>query len=99
MRPGAMMTSGALSLAVLGAPGCKRSNTVKIAWDAPVTAPKGYRILLDDQVVKDIPPPPLDSSCSCPTVSLTVLPGPHKITVVAYNEFGDSTPSAITFVK
>ena len=72
---------------------------MKLAWDAPNPVPKGYRILLDDQVVKDIPPPPLDGSCSCPTVSLTVPRGPHKITVVAYNQFGESAPTAIQFVK
>jgi hypothetical protein len=91
--------AGALWLAVLSASGCKPRNTVKLAWDPPNPVPKGYRILLDDQVVQDIPPPPMDRACSCPTVSVTVPPGPHKLTVVAYNDSGASAPSAVTFVK
>ena len=98
MKCGSVMV-GLLSLAVVSGPACKPSNTIKLAWDPPNPVPKGYRILLDDQVVKDIPPPPLDKSCKCPTVSVEVPPGPHKITVVAYNENGESAPSAITFVK
>jgi len=98
MKTGVLMV-GVLLLAVVSGPACKPSNTIKLAWDAPNPVPKGYRILLDDQVIKDIPPPPLDKSCSCPTVSVTVPPGQHKITVVAYNEAGESAPSAITFVK
>jgi hypothetical protein len=98
MKTAALMV-GVLWLVVVSGPGCKPSNTIKLAWDPPNPVPKGYRILLDDQVIKDIPPPPLDRSCKCPTVSVTVPPGPHKITVVAYNEFGEGAPSAITFVK
>ena len=78
---------------------CRPSRTVKIAWDAPASAPTGYKILIDDQVVMQIPPPPLDPSCSCPAVSVPVPSGEHTITVIAYNEFGQSAPSAITFVK
>jgi hypothetical protein len=98
MKTRALM-AGALWLGALSAVGCKRSNTIKLAWDPPGTIPKGYRVLLDDQVVMDIPPPPLDLSCSCQSVTVTVPRGPHKIAVIAYNEFGDSAPSAITFVK
>jgi len=91
--------AAALWIAALSTPGCRRSNTIKLAWDPPAAAPKGYRVLLDDQVVMDIPPPPLDPSCSCQTVTVTVPRGPHKIAVIAYNEFGESAPSALAFVK
>ena len=77
---------------------CRPARTIKVAWDAPTTAPTGYRILVDDQVVMQILPPPLDPSCSCPTVSVPLPPGEHTITVVAYNEFGQSA-SAIKFIK
>ena len=84
----------------LTATGCRPpADTVRIAWDAPSAPPKGYRILVDDRVVMTIAPPPLDRSCSCPAVDVPVPPGDHKITVVAFNESGDSAPSAVTFVK
>ena len=76
-----------------------RADSVRIAWDAPTPAPKGYRILVDDRVVSIIPPPPLDRSCSCSAVWVPVAPGEHKITVIAFNEFGDSAPTAVTFVR
>jgi hypothetical protein len=78
---------------------CRPADSVRVAWDAPTPAPKGYRIVVDDRVVMTIPPPPLDQSCSCPTVWVPVPPGEHKITVVAFNEFGDSAPTAITVVR
>jgi hypothetical protein len=72
---------------------------VRIAWDPPTPAPKGYRILVDDREVMNIPPPPIDRSCSCLTASVPVPRGEHKITVIAYNEFGNSAPTAVTVVK
>jgi len=87
-----------LVVVVFAGAACRRARTIKVAWDAPTTAPTGYKILVDDQVVMQIPPPPLDPSCSCPAVSVPVPPGEHTITVVAYNQFGQSS-SAIKFVK
>jgi hypothetical protein len=81
------------------AAGCHRDRTVKVAWDAPAGVVTGYRILVDDHVVLNIPPPPLDPSCKCPTVTVPVPPGEHTITVIAYNQSGQSAPSAITLVK
>jgi hypothetical protein len=75
------------------------TRNVKIAWDAPNPSPAGYRILVDDRVVMNIPPPPTDPSCSCLSVSVPVPYGQHTITVVAYNQFGESTPSAVSVVK
>lgn len=90
----------AIAAVALLAAACRpRADSVRIAWDAPTQAPKGYRILVDDRVVMTIPPPPLDPSCSCPAVSVPVPPGEHKITVIAYNESGDSAPTAVTFVR
>jgi hypothetical protein len=89
----------AIAAVALLAAACRPANTVRIAWDAPTPAPTGYRILVDDRVVMTIPPPPLDRSCSCPAVSVPVPPGEHKITVIAFNEFGESAPTAVTFVR
>ena len=88
-----------LLLSAFAAAACRPGRTVKLAWDAPTVVPMGYRILVDDRVVLQIPPPPLDPSCSCPTVTVPVPAGEHTITVVAYNQFGQSPPSAIAVVK
>jgi hypothetical protein len=88
-----------LFLVVFAGVACRQSRTVRIAWDAPVAAPTGYKILIDDEVVMEILPPPLDPSCSCLAVSVPVQRGEHTITVIAYNQFGQSAPSTITFVK
>ena len=88
-----------IAAVALFAAACRPPDSVRIAWDAPKEAPWGYRVLVDDRVVMTIPPPPLDPSCSCPTVSVPVPPGEHKITVVAYNALGDSAPTAVTVVN
>jgi hypothetical protein len=78
---------------------CRPARTVKLAWDAPSVLPSGYRILVDDSLVMDIPPPPVDASCNCLTVTVPVPTGPHTVKVVAYSQSGSSTPSAVAVVK
>ncbi len=78
---------------------CRPTRTVKLAWDAPATPPDGYRILVDGRVVLDIPPPPLDPGCHCPTVAVPVPRGQHTVSVVAYNRGGMSKPSASVVVE
>ena len=82
--------------AALATAGCRTPESVRVAWDAPMPAVKGYRILVDDRPVMTIPPPPLDPACSCAAVWVPVPPGEHKVTVIAYNELGDGAPSVIT---
>lgn len=77
----------------------KETRTVKLAWDAPLETPSGYRVLVDDVVILDIPPPPLDPACQCLTASVAVPRGPHTVKVVAYNPLGVSPPSAVTVVQ
>ncbi|HMC76428.1 MAG TPA: hypothetical protein VKH34_04820 [Vicinamibacterales bacterium] len=89
----------AIAAVALLAVACRPADSVRIAWDAPTPAPKGYRILVDDRVVMTIPPPPLERSCSCSAVWVPVPPGEHKISVIAYNDFGDSASTAVMFVK
>jgi hypothetical protein len=61
------------------------SRTVKIGWDPPPAPPDGYHILVDGQIVSNIPPPPLDPSCQCLKTSVRVpRRGKHTISVVAY---------------
>ena len=98
LRPSHTLAYAIAALALFAA-ACRAPDAVRIAWDVPRPAPKGYRILVDDRVVMTIPPPPLDPSCSCLTLWVPVAPGEHKITVIAYNEFGDSAPTAVTFVN
>jgi hypothetical protein len=78
---------------------CRPGRTVKLAWDAPAVLPAGYRILVDDAVVQDIPPPAVDPACKCLTATVPVPDGPHTVKVVAYNQFGSSAPSAVAVVK
>lgn len=78
---------------------CWPRRTVKLAWDAPAVLPSGYRILVDDQTVMDIPPPPLDPECKCPTVIVPIGRGTHTLKVIAYSPFGDSPPSAVAVLK
>ena len=89
----------ATAAAALLVAACRPGNSVRVAWDAPTHEPTGYRILVDEHVVMTIPPPPLDPTCSCPAVWVPVPPGEHKITVIAYNQIGDSAPTAVTFVR
>ena len=86
-----------LLLAAMAA--CRPTRTVKLAWDAPTVIPSGYRILVDDKVVMEIPPPPVDPSCKCLTVGVPVAPGPHTLKVVAHGPLGDSPPSAVAVLK
>src|SRR5436853_52885 len=99
-RSTSLRSMAALCLALAcTAVACKSTRTVRIAWNAAADAPTGYRILVDGQAVMDIPPPPLDPSCFCPTAQVPVPPGQHTLTIIAYNQFGQSAPSAITIVK
>ena len=86
-----------VSLALITA--CRPSRTIKLIWDAPDVLPSGYRIVVDEGVVMDIPPPPVDPSCKCLTVSVAVPKGPHTVKVVAYNQFGSSPPSAVAVIQ
>src|SRR5262245_12006975 len=86
-----------LAVAVVGCQPPPRN--VRIGWDVPAVAPKGYRILLDEIVVSEIAPPPLDPSCSCPTVTVQVPPGQHTIKIIAFNEAGQSTPASVTIER
>ncbi len=86
-------------LIVMAMTACRPVRTVAIAWDAPASPPDGYRILIDGQVVLDIPPPPLDPACRCPTIVVPVPRGQHTISVVAYNRAGTSQPSASVVVQ
>lgn len=79
--------------------GCRPVRTVTLAWDAPAVPPVGYRIMVDDQLVMDIPPPPLDPECKCPTVAVPVGRGTHTVKVIAYSPAGESPPSAVVVVK
>lgn len=69
----------------------------KVQWSPSVVdtthgAPTGYRVTFD-AVVKDEGNPPLNIACSCIQVIRTITnPGMHTVSVVAYNEWGDSTP-------
>jgi hypothetical protein len=66
--------------------GCRPSRTVKIAWDPPATAPDGYRILIDEQLVLDIKPPSIDPTCKCMSLAVSVPRGRHTVSVVAYKD-------------
>ena len=97
VRSATVFVGALVSLAIIV--GCRPGRTVKLAWDAPAVSPSGYRILVDDQRVMDIPPPPLDPACSCPSVVVPVGRGPHTIKVIAYSVYGESPPSAVVVVK
>ena len=94
----AVRFSGALlMLATIVA--CRPARTVTLAWDAPAVSPTGYRILVDDQQVMDIPPPQVDPACKCLTVIVPVARGTHTLKVIAYSMLGESPPSAVVVVK
>lgn len=58
-------------------------STVTIGFDAVPTA-TGYTITVDG-VTKDVGNPPLNPSCTCPSVTLPMVPATsHRITVTAY---------------
>jgi hypothetical protein len=81
-------------LIVMAMSACRGTRTVKIGWDVPATLPDGYRVLVDDRVVMEIPPPPIDDNCHCLTVAVTVPRGEHTLSVVAYNRDGATRQSA-----
>jgi hypothetical protein len=87
-----------LPVIVIAMTACRDARTVKVAWDAPIIPPDGYRILVDGQVVQDIPPPPLDPGCHCLRVAVRVPRGQHTVSVMAYNRAGPSPPSASVVV-
>jgi len=79
---------------------CRPARSVKVGWDAPDVPPAGYRILVDDAVVMDIPPPSLDRECQCLSATVSVPRGRHTVAVVAYNHDGHvSPPSAVLVVQ
>ena len=70
---------------------------VKVGWDRPAVAANRYQILVDDRVVQEIPPPPLDAECRCLLVSVSVPQGTHTVKVVAYSAGGRaSIPATLT---
>ena len=89
----------AVAAVALLAVGCRSGDSVRVAWDAPIPTASGYRILVDGRVVMTIAPPALDPVCACAAVWVPVPRGEHIITVIAYNEFGDSAPAAVTVVR
>jgi hypothetical protein len=91
--------SAAILAALLTITACRPARTIKLEWDAPTVAADGYRILLDDRVLMEIPPPPVDPSCRCLRVSVSVPRGRHTLKVIAYNAFGNSPPAAIAVVE
>jgi hypothetical protein len=90
MRPTLLIAVAVLAM------GCSSTRTVKVGWDVPAVAPDGYRIFIDEWVVMEIPPPPVDRTCDCLMVSLPVPRGRHLIRVLAYNRNGASTAASIT---
>jgi hypothetical protein len=88
-------------LIAASATGCRpATKTVKIGWDPPRISPDGYRVFVDDDRVLDIPPPPLDSSCGCLRVEITVpARGRHVVNVMAYTRDGGTSPSASVVIE
>ena len=94
----------AIAVAVL-ATGCSpeapapkpQERIVKVGWDRPAVAAKSYRIFVDDRVVQEIPPPPVNAECQCLVVSVSVPRGTHTVRVVAYSADGQaSIPATLT---
>jgi hypothetical protein len=94
------MRSKLTALAVITAmtTGCSRERIV-LGWDRPVVVPDRYRVFVDDRLVQEIPPPPLNPVCHCLTISFSVSRGPHTIQVVAYNVRGGISPPATLTVQ
>jgi hypothetical protein len=85
--------------ALLAVTACRPGRTIKLEWDAPAVVPDGYRILLDDRVLMNVPPPSVDPACRCLSVSVDVPRGRHTLKVIAYNAVGDSPPTAVVAVE
>jgi hypothetical protein len=73
---------------------CDSTRSVKLAWDAPAVMPDRYHVFVDVRLVMDIPPPPVDRSCNCLTVTIPVPRGEHVLRIEACNPDGQCTPSA-----
>ena len=79
---------------------CRSTKTVTIGWDPPSTEPDGYRVLVDDQIVLDIPPPPVDPACRCLKVEVRMpTRGRHSVSVVAYTLRGGVSERASLAVE
>jgi len=77
--------------------GCSRERIVKIGWDPPPVPAARYQVFVDDRMVKEILPPPVDAACQCLLVSVSVPPGAHVVKVVAHSAEGKaSTPATLT---
>jgi hypothetical protein len=63
---------------------CRSPRTVMIGWDVPAETPDGYKIMVDDKLMRDIPPPPIDASCNCLKVAVQLPSGQHTVSVIAY---------------
>jgi hypothetical protein len=73
------------------------ARIVKLGWDPPAVAADHYQVLVDDQMVRETPPPPVDAACQCLLVSVTVPLGTHIVKVVAYTADGRaSVPATLT---
>ena len=73
---------------------CNSTRSVKLAWDAPTVMPDRYHVFVDVRLVMDIPPPPIDRSCNCLSVTIPVPRGEHVLRIEACNPDGQCTPSA-----
>jgi hypothetical protein len=89
----AVIAAGALAAS------CARERTVKIGWDQPAVMPDRYRIFVDEQMVKEIPPPPVDVGCRCLQASVVVARGSHTIKVIAYDFRNGASPAATLTVR
>ena len=89
------MKKAVLFVAIAMASSCTRTRTLTIAWDAPAVVPDLYRVFVDDHIMLEIPPPPVDRGCGCLKVAVPVPRGRHTIQVVAYNGSGASPPSTV----
>jgi hypothetical protein len=72
-------------------------RVLKIGWDPPPVPAARYQVFVDDRMVKEILPPPVDAACQCLLVSVSVPPGAHVVKVVAHSAEGKaSTPATLT---
>jgi hypothetical protein len=78
---------------------CTRTRTVKLAWDPPAMLPDRYHVFVDTRLVLDIPPPPIDQSCTCLRTEVKVSSGQHTIRLDACNHDGVCTPSPELIVR
>jgi hypothetical protein len=88
------MRSALALLIAIATAACGAERLVKIGWDVPAKPSDGYRVLVDDHTVMDIPTPPVDPRCACLAVEVRVPHGEHTVKVVAYNRGGESSAAA-----